>query len=114
MYRVDAKFKNNGRPKNKQTINFTNLPDGEYLFQVQAIYEDTVTRQDSSGKDLPATKMFSRGSSKGGGVQNPAFTVGDLNESETLRLYNCLISEGHTDPIELDTIQTLDCSGQIC
>ncbi|WP_395373540.1 SpvB/TcaC N-terminal domain-containing protein [Marinicella sp. W31] len=111
VYQIDAEFKDNGQPTNKQKINFRNLPDGDYLFQVQAIYEDTTTRKDSKGKDTPALQIFTRGSSKGGPVQNPALTVGHINQPETLRLYNCLLAEGHTDPIELDTIQTLDCSG---
>ena len=113
-YRVDAQFKNNGKPKNKQKINFRKLPDGDYLFQVQAIYEDTTTRKDSKGKDTPAQQIYTRGSSKGGPVQNPALTVGHLNQPETLRLYNCLKNPStynYSDSIELDTIQTLDCSG---
>ena len=108
VYRVDADFKNNGKPKNKQKINFRNLPDGNYEFQVQAIYANTSTRS-SKGSN----QIFTRGGSTGGSVKGSTKTVASL-QSPAPALYNCAVSAPNNIPTStpLTNIQTLNCSGK--
>ncbi|WP_395373634.1 RHS repeat-associated core domain-containing protein [Marinicella sp. W31] len=106
VYKVETKFKDNGKPKKKQKIQFQNLPDGDYLFQVQAIYENTTTRSGSKSK---GTQQFSRGSSGGGSVKGAKKSVGDL-QGNANALYAC-VSSLYADNVTLDSITTpLDCS----
>ena len=107
VYKVDTKFKNNGKPKKKQKIQFQNLPDGDYLFQVQAVYENIATRSGSSNKEYQ--QVFTRGSSGGGSVKGAKKDVGDL-QGHANALYAC-VSSIYADTVTLDSITNpLDCS----
>ena len=110
-YRVDAQFKDNGRPVNKQKIVFQNLPDGDYTVDVLAVYENTATRRGGSTTTTLANQTLTRGGS--GSVKGSTKTVANLNGPAT-NLYNCLINAPNNYPTgeELADIQTANCSNK--
>lgn len=97
QYQVDAKFKNNGKPKKWQKIKLRNVVEGEYKAQVQAIYSQNQnsTLKNSINKSTGLGAQSGWTAEKGGSSKPSTLTVGDLNQ--TSALYQCLQNQNNTN-----------------
>jgi RHS repeat-associated protein len=109
VYRVDPKYKRNGKLEKKQKIKFKDRDTGDYTVQVQAVYVPIDNNKSASTKTGSGESSSTYSSSFSFKTEKTPTTVGEL----TAAAKTCINANGHADAtLLLDIITPIDCSNQ--
>ncbi|MBL4658963.1 MAG: hypothetical protein JKY19_01290, partial [Alcanivoracaceae bacterium] len=106
-FRVDPKYKNNGKLKLHQSIKFKGLEQADYQVQLRAVYEQTSAKSTNTKALLGGSGWTDPNAIP---VLKPGSTVAHLDTSSAL--YSCVKARGFADTTVLTDITILNCTAK--